>query len=162
MLKMYAKYMKNGKLVKSSWTDEVYQLIENMDAEKGTVKAVAVKNSNRYDTLCAWLRNWNNDKGFRERFSGNIEDCKIEKENYEQVLKISDVTPANVIRFITSGYKTKFTVGDLSKVKVNGRTETVAYIDGYHFCFVESNDVFHICEFAEFCERSGIEVKPAN
>ena len=69
------------------------------------------------------------------------------------------MTPANKIRFITPDYTTKFEVMDLGRVKVNGKVQKVYYIDDYHFGFV-GGLAYHICQYAEVCERSDIEVKP--
>ena len=159
MVKQYAKYMKYGKVVECSWTAEHYKLIEDMDESKDTVKAVAVDNWRRYELLGAWIRNWNKDEKFRERFTGNIEECTKEHDGYETELRIADVTPANKIRFITSEYKTIFEADDLSLVKVDGKAKRAYYIDECHFGFV-GGLAYHICQFAEICERSGIEVKP--
>lgn len=81
-------------------------------------------------------------------------------------MKISEITPHDKIRFITPSYETKFEVADLSLVSVNGTAARVAYIDEYHFTFVDKINVnlyggcFHICQFAEICEKENIEVKP--
>ena len=169
MVKNFAKYMKWGKTVESNWTGEVFKLIEDM-GDGDTVKAVSLTNWRRYDLLKAWIRNWeSNSCGFRERFEKdgkNIEDCKTEKQGYEEELKISEITPHDKIRFITPSYETKFEVADLSLVSVNGTAARVAYIDEYHFTFADKINVnlyggcFHICQFAEICEKENIEVKP--
>ena len=169
MVKDFAKFMKWGKTVESNWTGEVYQLIEDM-GDGDTVKAVSLTNWNRYHMLKAWIINWeSNSCGFRERFKKdgkNIEDCKTEKQGYEEELKISEITPHDKIRFITPSYETKFEVADLTLVSVNGTAARVAYIDEYHFTFVDKINVnlyggcFHICQFAEICEKENVEVKP--
>ena len=159
MVKQYAKYMRYGKVVRCSWTAWDYKLIEDMDAEKATVKAVLLDNYERYRLLGIWIENWNKDSGFRERFTENIDACIKEREAYVEELRISDVTPVNEIRFITPHYDTKFVVNDLGRVKVNGKTQKVYYIDEYHFGFVDGA-VYHICEFAELCEKNGIDINP--
>ena len=159
MVKQYAKYMRSGKVVKCSWTGCDYKLIENMDESADKVKAVLSSNYERYSLLGVWMVNWKKDEKFRERFTGNIEDCAKEREKYVAELRIADVTPANKIRFITPDYTTKFEVMDLGRVKVNGKVERVYFIDEYHFGFV-GGLAYHICQYAEVCERSGIEVEP--
>ena len=159
MVKQFAKYMKYGKVVECSWTAGHYKLIEDMDEAKETVMAVAVDNWRRYELLGAWMRNWDKDEKFRERFTGNIEECAKERKGYEEELRIKYVKPANRIRFITSEYKTIFEADDLSMVLVDGKSKRAYYIDEYHFGFV-GGLAYHICQFAEICERSGIEVKP--
>ena len=55
--------------------------------------------------------------------------------------------------------KSIFEADDLSMVLVDGKPKRVYYHDEYHFGFVDGL-AYHICQFAEICERSGIEVKP--
>ena len=159
MDKKFAKYMTYGKKVKSSWTENEFKLVEDMDKNKDFVKAVSLDNLNRYMLLKAWVSNWDaNLCGFRDRFVGNIEECRIEKESYVEELKISDIEPIDKIRFITPDYETKFEVLNLTNVLVNGKSKKVAYIDECHFAFV-GDSCFHICEYAEICERNGLEVE---
>lgn len=167
MDKQYAKFMKCGKTVKSIPTGEEYTLVENMDGKKNTVEAVADGNKRRYDLLLAWIRNWEQDSyGFRARHDEKtVDEWRKERQSYVEKLKISDIEPNDVVRFITSDYETKFTVKDLSLVSVDGKPLRVAYIDSHHFTFVACDmslwsGCFHICEYAELCERNGIEVKP--
>lgn len=166
MDRKYAKYMKYGKTVKSRLTGKTFKLVEDMDEKKSTVEVVNIENKARYDLLGAWIRNWEqNCCGFRERFEGNIEDCRKERQSYVEKVKISDVEPNDVIRFITPGYETKFEVKDLSVVSVGGKLARVVYVDDYHFSFAYCDmsiwcGCFHICQYAELCERNGIEVKP--
>lgn len=166
-MKEFAKYMRIGKTVKSAWTGEVYRLIEDMDG-KENVKGVSLTNWNRYNLLKAWAKNWEN-KACRERFikqGMDIEKIKGEMQDYVEELKISDVEPHDKIRFITPDYKTKFMATGLSLVSVNGTAARVAYLDEYHFTFTDKNSMnlyggcFHICQFAELCEKNGVEVKP--
>lgn len=160
MNKKYAKYMRYGKTVKSQWTEALYKLVEDMDENNDTVKAVSMDVLRRYDLLNAWIRNYNHDKSFRERFTLDIKECEKERDSYVQELRISDVTPADKIRFIYPDYTDKFEVTNLSNVLVNGKPRRVIYIDGYHFAFADTHAMFHICEFAELCQRNGLTVKP--
>lgn len=158
MEKNFAKFMKWGKLVKNI-SNEVFKLIENMDNNKDIVKTVNMENWNRYDLLKAWIRNYeSNSMGFRDRFDGNVEDCKNEMQSYETDLQITDIEPANKIRFITSDYKTKFEITDFDSVLVNGESRRAIYLDECHFQF-EKGNVYHICQWAEICEKNGIEIK---
>lgn len=64
----------------------------------------------------------------------------------------------NSIRFIDSRYNEKFRVNDGDKILIHTRNGTTLereckYIDDYHTQI--GSDVFHICEFAELCERNG-------
>ena len=160
MLKEQAKQMIQGKTVESSWTGEVYKLVEDMKGAKGTVKAVALNVWGRYTMLTAWVTNWDRDAAFRARFGSDIEKCRAERLNYEVELKISDVVPHDKVRFVTSTGKTLFEARDLSWVKVDGRMQQVVYIDDYHFK-LGRGDVFHIYQFAEICESRNIDVQPA-
>ena len=70
----------------------------------------------------------------------------------------------NNIRFIDSRYNEKFRVNDGDKILIHTRNGTTLereckYIDDYHTQI--GSDVFHICEFAELCERNGHTVEPA-
>lgn len=158
MDKIFAKYMKWGRKVKSSWTGDTFKLVEDMDESKPTVLAVNESNVQRYDTLRAWLRNWENDESFRKRFTGSIEDCRLEKASYEESLKVSDITPNDIVRFITPQYETMFSVTNLSNVKVDGKIRRVIYVDDYHFMF-EAGSAFHICQYAEICKQNGTKVE---
>lgn len=67
------------------------------------------------------------------------------------------------IRFIDPHYREKFRIADGGKVSMKYRdgtaeVQTCRYIDAYH---VEvGRNLYHICEFAERCERSGCTVEP--
>lgn len=68
------------------------------------------------------------------------------------------------IRFIDSRYNEKFRIADGDKITIryssgNSAERTCRYIDEYHL-EVGSN-FYHICEFAEMCERNGHTVEPA-
>jgi len=157
MEKNFARFMRWGKLVTNSALEK-FKLIENM-GENDTIKAVNMDNWQRYDLLRAWIRNYeSNSMGFRDRFTGNIEDCKIEMQSYETELRITGIKPANKIRFITSDYKTKFEITDFDSVLVNGEPRRAIYLDEYHFQF-EKGSCYHICQWAEMCEKNAIEVK---
>lgn len=67
------------------------------------------------------------------------------------------------IRFIDSNYNEKFRIADGGKISItksNGeRTEKFCrYIDDYHLEVV--TNLYHICEFAELCEKNGVIVEP--
>lgn len=169
--KHFAPYMICGKTVESDWTGDVFKLIEDMDTDKGTTKAVNIQNWNRYNLLGAWIQNWEQDRpGFRANFARNfslsMDEVKEERQGYEEVLKLSCIKPHDKIRFITVDYKPKFSVRDLSQISINGKAGRVAYIDENHFAFVDKFSIkrygscFHIAQFAELCEKNGIEVKP--
>lgn len=68
------------------------------------------------------------------------------------------------IRFITPEYKEKFRIADGDSIVLhlsNGTTmkRTCRYIDDYHL--EVGDNLYHICEFAELCERNGHTVEPA-
>ena len=68
------------------------------------------------------------------------------------------------IRFIDPHYQEQFRIADGDKIAIrlsDGKTmeRTCRYIDDYHL-EVGSN-LYHICEFAELCERIGHTVEPA-
>lgn len=156
MLKQFARYMKDGKEVESSYTGAVFKLIQGMDENKPTVLAVNMENWKRYSLLKAWSNN----------HVGVTDEQRAEMEGYEESLEIEAVVPHNTIRFITPDYEPKFEVKDLDRVLVNGKAARVAYLDEYHFTFADTfamnlwGGCFHICQFAELCESNGIEVQP--
>ncbi|BAL01857.1 hypothetical protein OBV_p-00020 (plasmid) [Oscillibacter valericigenes Sjm18-20] len=166
MVKCFAKYMRCGKHVLSQVTEQKYSLIEDMNAEKETVRAVSMDNWKRYQLLRAWVQNYDHLAGFKERFTGDIEECKSEMRGYETELRVDSVSPCDKIRFITSDYKEKFKVTDLSNILINGKVARVAYLDEYHFTFVDTvstrlyGGCFHICQFAEICEKNRVSVEP--
>lgn len=156
MDKKFAKYMNYGKRV-TDCNGTVYKLIEEAEG-KETVKAVREDNLKRYDLLTAWVRNWDTNSGsFRERFTGDIEDCRKERVGYEESVNVAKIIPCDKVRFISSDYKTKFEVDNFSEVLVNGERRTVVYLDDYHFKFI-GGWTYHICQYAELCEKNGIEV----
>lgn len=126
-----------------------------MKESKETVKAVNAKNLSRYELLKAWSQN----------HVGVTDEQAQEMQGYEEEINIVDILPHEIIRFITSDYKTKFVTKDLSTVSVNGTVARVAFLDECHFTFVDKiamnlyGGCFHICQFAEICEKNGIEVK---
>lgn len=69
------------------------------------------------------------------------------------------------IRFITPAYKELFRLKDGGKIKViysNGDTDIKAcrFIDEYHTQI--DNNIYHICEYAERCQRAGTTVVQAD
>ena len=69
------------------------------------------------------------------------------------------------IRFIDSNYNDKFRIDDGEKISItfsNGKTleKFCRYIDDYNL-EIDTN-LYHICEFADFCERNGIIVEPVS
>ena len=71
------------------------------------------------------------------------------------------------IRFITPDYKEKFRVADGERIRIIGadgnfRDRICRYIDDYHF-EIEGGfggTLYHICQFAELCEKTGSQVIP--
>ena len=68
------------------------------------------------------------------------------------------------IRFIDSRYNELFRIKDGESITVKFSDGSMSarkctYIDDYHTKI--GYDVFHICEFAELCERNGHTVEPA-
>ncbi len=156
----YAKYMRYGKTVKDNRTSEEYVLLSGVDEKTNTVYGVGVGNKARLDLLSAWIGNWEkNYLNFRERWQGDVDQCRAERESYIISLPVADIEPCNRVRFITPNYDTLFEVTDFDTVKVNGEVRRVYSLDDYHFGFV-GGAVFHICEFAELCQRNGLSVEP--
>ena len=147
MDKAYAKYMRLGKKIKTAAGEE-FKLLVDMDESKDTVLAVPMEHLRRYELLQTWSRN----------HVGVTDEQKMEMKGYEVELPIDAVEPANKVRFITPDYMTLFMVPDLSYVRVNGEPRQVVYLDETHFHFAKSG-CFHICEFAELCERNGNRVE---
>ena len=68
------------------------------------------------------------------------------------------------IRFIDPYYQEQFRIADGEKISIklgDGKTmeRTCRYIDDYHL--EVGTNLYHICEFAELCERNGHTVEPA-
>ena len=147
MKKEERRYMRYGKMV--MFHGREYKLVADMTEEKETVKAVPAEEYRRFELLTAWSRN---DVGLTA-------EQREELSAIPQEIPCGECEPANRIRFITSEYNNKFEVPDLRYILVNGRRRQVRYIDEYHFS-LEGGSVFHICEFAEMCERNGISVLP--
>ena len=168
MIKQFAKHMKRGKCVESSWTGSRFVLVEDMSESKADVKVVAVGKMDRYRTLKAWVENWEANRwSFRQRFTQkDVSGWKMEMSGLEEDLRVADLKPANFVRFITPEYKDKFKARDLSMVVVNGKVRRVVYLDEAHFTFADGEGMnlfggcYHICQFAELCKQNNIEVKP--
>ena len=73
------------------------------------------------------------------------------------------------IRFIDSHYNDLFHIPDGGRIRITrGNGEELIrqckYIDGYHLSLHKEGDeygnTFHICEFAEICERNGNTYEP--
>lgn len=67
------------------------------------------------------------------------------------------------IRFIDSEYNEKFRISDGERILIhtrNGGTmeREYRYIDDYHTKI--GLNIYHICEFAELCEKNGHTVEP--
>lgn len=68
------------------------------------------------------------------------------------------------IRFIDPHYQEQFRIADGEKISIklgDGKTmeRTCRYFDDYHL--EVGTNLYHICEFAELCERNGHTVEPA-
>lgn len=78
-------------------------------------------------------------------------------------ISLEGVSPADMVKFVAPTYETKFYVEDFGKITIDGEEYTVSYIDEYHFDLINEKGYgtpYHICQFAEFMERSGRVVKP--
>lgn len=69
------------------------------------------------------------------------------------------------IRFFDSNYNEKFRIADGEKISItysNGKTseKICRYIDDNHM--EVGTNLYHICEFGDFCERNGIIVEPVS
>lgn len=165
MEQLLAKYMKYGKLVKDNQTGAVYKFIDDMDKTSAYAKAVNMDAWNRYKLLAAWLKHWEKDPCFRARFTGNIQECKKEHDDYEEEIQVCDVSAANQVRFVTTDGYTKFIVNDLDVILVNGIRAMVVYLDETHFTFgtgIEMSlygDCFHIYQFAVFCKEHSVKIE---
>ena len=159
MEKKYYRFLKMGNLV--SLNGEVYKLQGNLsDAEGGLVPAVKAGEYERYNLLCTW--SWNG--------VGITEEQRDEMESLVHQIPCEECEPADVVRFIDSSYNTKFKVRSGDDVNVNGKRYKAFYRDSYHFVFADEDGhdpfrsyggCFHICQFAEICEKNGVEVAPA-
>ena len=68
------------------------------------------------------------------------------------------------IRFIDSTYNEKFRISDGDRILIHTRDggtmeRECRYIDDYHTKI--GFNIYHICEFAELCEKNGHTVEPA-
>lgn len=166
MEQLLAKYMRYGKRVRNPKTNIAYKLIADMDEHKETVKAVPMDSWRRYELLTAWSRNYDsNTYSFRERFTENIEDCRRERLNYEEEIRVEDVFPDNEVIFVNVDGTTKMTVKDLTVIRVNGIRALIVYDDECHFHFgtgISMNlygGTFHKHQFAEISDRHSVKIE---
>ena len=71
------------------------------------------------------------------------------------------------IRFIDSSYNELFRIPDGGKIRVtfsDGEKEEYRchYVDDYHVEIGSGRNLFHICQYAEICERNGSSVEPVS
>lgn len=94
---------------------------------------------------------------------------EIRLKELEVMLPVKDIESADFVRFITPKYKSKFIIRNLDKVLYKGERYIVAgYGDDYHMSLYRIKEdgsfgyggLYHICEFAEMCERTGATVEP--
>lgn len=140
MIRQFAKYMKAGKAVESSWTGEEYLLVEDMDNKKGCVRVVG-------------RESWDQYMGLDE----------VRRKDLEMTLKIADVKPCNEVKFLDLNGGVAFEVKDLERVRVDGSVARVVYLDTEHFSFVDGvplSGCFGIREFAFLCQKNDIAVEP--
>ena len=153
MEKKLMEYMRIGH--KAEYAGKEYSLLDSIKETCPTVKAVDMSNKCRYELLRAWSQN----------HVGVTDAQRKEMLSYEEQIPTDALVPSDKIRFITSDYKTKFEVKNFDFVIVNEKKVQVAYLDAYHFAFVGQSlplwgGCFHICHFAEICERNGNHVAP--
>ena len=152
MDKALLKYMSYGKMVKAK-NGATYRIICNVKGNDTNVKVVSKDKYAFYHHTKEQIRR------------GIISKEEGEKviETYLNELPVEDIEPADEVRFINSKYETLFKVPDLGYILENGKKKRVVYLDDYHFTFTEGTcyGCFHICQYAEICERNGITVVPA-
>ena len=166
MERKYVRFMTYGKNVKVA--EKVFVLIENATPTKDMVKVVASEHAKRYQLLCKWCENWDHDFRFRARFHLDIQKVRREKETYVIEIPIDCMEAIDQIRFIDPTYKTLFHVKNFGQIKIGDETYIVSHIDDYHFYLLDPNEesayerCFHICQFAEICDRNHLTVEPVN
>ncbi len=149
-----------GKYVRISGTR--YRLISKPD-DHGNIMAVKEKDFSRYSTLRA-----------RSNFMKVTPDQLEEMASYEEQICLIGAEPVGAIRIIDPHYNNKFVVKDLDYIYVNDIKSQVVGVESdsgngagaCHFRFLSGvgykGQVFHICEFAEICERSHVKVELMN
>ena len=154
------------------------ELIEALQTDKLLCKPLMSRNNMR--ACCAYQRkaimqgNYGEEWGFRVdtdkyafliRFEPYLEgDYDFYIFQYDRKWLDNQIQHASKgIRFITSQYKTLFTLEDGDNIKINyfdgtSDIKNCRFIDEYH---VEINrNIYHICQFAEIMERNGNTVIP--
>lgn len=167
MEKKFVRFIDYGKRLLHKNTKKEYIVVDTdvtrnarkqQDAELFDFLCVERANYSHYERLGAWIRN-NVDPAKTESY-------KIERASFEMLLKCDEVESLNEIEFITPAYKEKFKVRNFGWVSLStsDKPKQVVYYDATHFGFLSEtgyvSNVYHICQFAEMCERNGIEVKP--
>lgn len=150
-----------------------YRLIDVPD-QNGLVSAVTMADYEKWDRLRAWIHNYIKSERFKQGMEEKgkpLEMLKAEKREYEVKLDLKTFKPADMVRFIEPDYKEKFRIRNGEQICIIGtdsKLYTVVFIDDYHMELFQEKDsgmvsegVYHICEFAEFCSRNGLTVRPA-
>ena len=91
---------------------------------------------------------------------------RLDTEKYSYLMRFNNhlKNAERGIRFIDPHYQEQFRIADGEKISIklgDGKTmeRTCRYIDDYHL--EVGTNLYHICEFAELCERNGHTVEPA-
>lgn len=150
----YKKAVRFGHEFKDTDGNE-YIVIEYPEREYDFLKCVKSENYERWHLLRAWRNNG------VHKDTPEWESDDAERASYELAMFADDLIPIDKIRFITPYYKDRFTVISGGKILFNGKEKRVVYIDATHFYLVgKCWDSYHICQFAEICERNNITVEP--
>lgn len=127
-----------------TYSGEEYTLLDEYDGRE-TLKAVKKTDCDEYTTRRAWLQN----------HVGSEAENRQVMESLEFLLPADEIVPSDKVRFITSKYETLFEVMNFGFIRENGKIKQVYFMDPYHFAFVDSGVCWHICQYAEACERVG-------
>lgn len=181
-----ADFGSSGKEFFSSWNDfrkdlktdefkaEFDDVINSLRENKGVLSGRGAMSKYCYDTPGSSFENDRNEYGVRvdtEKYSYlmrlnpnrgeyNLYCYCYQKEWLNNHLKNAE----RGIRFIDPHYQEQFRIADGEKISIklgDGKTmeRTCRYIDDYHL--EVGTNLYHICEFAELCERNGHTVEPA-
>lgn len=156
MDKKYSRFLRYNPVKDKA--GNMYKLQNYCSEEVDTVIATKPENEEEYDSLI-YAR--------QRRDLTPEETARISK--LEVRLPIEEVEVADFVRFITPKYDNKFIIKNLGYVSVNGEKRLVAhYGDKVHFAFYYEKEngefayrgMYHICEFAEMCEKNSLVVEP--
>ena len=151
MRKEYAAYLTYGAHIKRGM--DRYFITGSYDEGSGKIPCVNIK----YQRIWTSLHTYSGNK--------RTEESQVKVGDLVEYLTVEEVEPLGQVRFIDCHYQDKFLVPAFGRVRINEEVRVAVPIDDYHLFLIKEDQPssarsYHICQFAELCERYHIKVEP--